>query len=372
MFLAFREMRRAKVRFGLLIGAVTLLVFLILFQQTLQNGLITAYVGGVRHQSAPILVFDIDGRRNLQNSVISADLERMIAAVRGVGRSGRIGKRTFGTLVNSQTQATALIGYEHEGLGSPTTLTSGRLPNQPGEGVASEADAGDGYKIGDSLFVEPGDYEITIVGQARDVSLSALPTVFTTYETFEKAVVAVDLKADPHPSVIGVEPAAGVSAAELVARINAASDHLDALTRSDAEANAPGVAAVRSSFLLVLGLYGLVVPLVMALFFLILTFQKANSLTLLRAIGAPAGRLVSSLMVQVLIVLGSGIGLGTLLYTPTSSQRLGRIPLRFETAAVVSWATALVVLGVLSALFAVKRVLRIDPLAATAGTGLGA
>ena len=34
-------------------------------------------------------------------------------------------------------------------------------------------------------------------------------------------------------------------------------------------------------------LYGLVVPLVTGLFFLIITVQKAGSLTLLRAIGAP-------------------------------------------------------------------------------------
>ena len=53
MFLAFKEMRRAKVRFGLLMGAVGLLVFLILFQQSLQNGLLTAFVGAIRNQSAP-------------------------------------------------------------------------------------------------------------------------------------------------------------------------------------------------------------------------------------------------------------------------------------------------------------------------------
>ena len=39
MFLALKEMRRAKVRFGLLIVAIGLLVFLILFQQSLQSGL---------------------------------------------------------------------------------------------------------------------------------------------------------------------------------------------------------------------------------------------------------------------------------------------------------------------------------------------
>ena len=41
-------------------------------------------------------------------------------------------------------------------------------------------------------------------------------------------------------------------------------------------------------------LFGLVVPLVSGLFFLIITLQKARTLTLLRAIGVPAGSLVRS------------------------------------------------------------------------------
>ena len=47
------------------------------------------------------------------------------------------------------------------------------------------------------------------------------------------------------------------------------------------------------------------------LFFLIVTFQKSGALTLLRAIGAPAGRLVSSLLFQVVLILGLGLAFGT-------------------------------------------------------------
>ncbi len=78
MFLALKEMRRAKARFGLLIAAVGLLVFLVLFQQSLQNGLLTAFVGGIRNQSAPVLVYSVDGRRNLQGGVIIPELEAQI------------------------------------------------------------------------------------------------------------------------------------------------------------------------------------------------------------------------------------------------------------------------------------------------------
>ena len=86
MFLALREMRRTKARFGLVVAAVALLVFLIFIQLTLQNGLLTAFVGAIRNQSAPVLVYSVDGRRNLQGSVITPPLEAAITAVPEVGR----------------------------------------------------------------------------------------------------------------------------------------------------------------------------------------------------------------------------------------------------------------------------------------------
>ena len=89
------------------------------------------------------------------------------------------------------------------------------------------------------------------------------------------------------------------------------------------------------------------------------------------AIGAPAGRLVRSLIVQVVLILGAGLALGIALYTPLSQQRIGGLPLRFETNAVIFWVVVLLVLGVLSSLLAARRVLRIDPIEATTGAGVG-
>ncbi len=371
MFLALREMRRAKVRFGLVMAAIGLLVFLILFQQTLQNGLLTAFVGAIRNQSAPVLVYSVDGRRNLQGSVITPPVESAITSADGIGRSGRIGQGTFTAEVGGEQSDVVLLGYEAEGLGSPTTLTAGRLPETDGEAVANEADAELGLAIGDTVALEPGGLELTVVGQAEDVNLQATPTLFTTYDTFVAAVRSVNPDArDPLPNAIAVEPAAGTSAAQVSASINAADPDADALPRDQAADETPGVAQVRQSFQVIFLLYALVVPLLTGLFFLIITFQKAGALTLLHAVGAPSRRLVAALLVQVVIVMVAGIAVGVAIYAPLSVQRVGAIPLRFQTAAVIGWSVLLLVLGVLSSLFSARRVLRIDPVEATTGAGV--
>ncbi len=113
-----------------------------------------------------------------------------------------------------------------------------------------------------------------------------------------------------------------------------------------------------------------VVPLVTGLFFLIVTLQKAGALTLLRAVGARAGLLARALLVQVLAITCVGIAAGVALFLPLSGMRVGGLELRFDTGAVSLWSALFVVLGLGSALVSLRRVLRIDPIEATAGPGV--
>jgi putative ABC transport system permease protein len=372
-FLALKEMKRAKVRFGLLAGAVALLVFLVLFLTTIQNGLITAFVGAIRNNSAPVIVYSVDGQRFLQGGVIVPPLEEQIRAVDGIERSGRIAQGTFTVETSEGNEDAAIIGYEVEGLGSPAELTAGRFPQAPEEAVANESDASIGFDIGDTVTLVPGGLEITIVGHASEVQLSVQPTLFVDYQTYLDAVAARNPDAGtPLPNAIAAEPVDGVTPAELVRRINAVSDEVDALTRADAAAEAPGVAQVQLSFNIIFLLLALVVPFVTGLFFLILTFQKAPALTLLRAIGAPAKKLTRALYVQVGIVVVAGILIGTSLYAAlVSGGGSGGIALSYQAGAVQFWSVLLAVFSLASAWFSARRVLQIDPVSATTGAGVG-
>jgi len=369
VFLALREIRRAKARFGLLMAAVALLMFLILTQQALQSGLITAFVGAIERQSAPVLVYSVDGQRTLQGSVITPPLERAVAGVPGVAGTGRIGQGTFTVSVNGGDRSdAALIGYEKTGLGSPDGLSDGRMPRAAGEAVGSAGD----FTLGDRVEVAggAGGPRLRVVGLAADAQIQVTPTLFVSWSDYVAARRATNPDAGTVlPSVIGVRPASGVSAEALTSRIDRASPQADALTREQAASTTPGVAEVRRSFDLIFLLFALVVPLVTGLFFLIITLQKARALTLLRAIGAPGGVLVRSLLVQVVIIIGGGVAVGTALFAPLSQTGVGSLTLRFDPRAVVQWGVLLLVLGLLSAVAAARRVLAIDPVEATTGGG---
>ena len=369
MFLALREMSRAKARFGLLVVALGMLAFLILFQQSIQSGLLTSFVGAIRNQTAPVLVYSVDGQRVIQGSIITPELEALVADAPGVGDVGRIGQSTFSvTDADGELTDVSVLGYEVKELGAPRALAEGRYPEAAGEAIGSDNDAGAGFGLGDTVTVQPNGFELTIVGLAADVQLNAGPTLFVAYDDYVAVVKSVNPDAgEPLPNVLGVAPADGTTTDQLTLGINDASTDLDALTKDEAADLTPGVAQVRQSFQVIFLLYGLVIPCVTGLFFLIITFQKSDALTLLRAIGAPARRLVAALVLQATIIVVAGYAVGLALYAPLSQRRIATVQLRFETSAVIAWAVILLVLGVGSSLFAARRVLRIDPIEATTG-----
>lgn len=371
MFLALKEMRRALVRFGLLVAAIGLLVFLILFQQALSDALITSFVGGVRNQSAPVLVYSVDAQRTLQGSVMPPPLEEQVRAVEGVGEAARVGQGTFtATLADGDGEQidVAVLGTDDNSVFRPTELVEGRHVEAEGEGVASSLD----FSVGDVVEVIPSrgadPVQIEVVGLARDIQLSVTASIFTDSATYEAASKAVNPDAgEILPNALAVVPAGGSSVEALVAAVNEQVPDAEALTRDDAADKSPGVAQVRQSFQVIFALYALVAPLVTGLFFLIVTLQKAGSLTLLRAVGATSGSLAKTILVQVVVVIAGGLLVGAALYYPVSRLEVGSLALRFDFRTLAMWSVLLLVLGVISAGASLRRVLQIDPVEATAG-----
>ncbi len=379
MLLALTEIIRAKLRFALLSGAVGLLVFLIIFQQGLLGGLITSFVGAVENQDAPVLVFNAQARRNVEGSFLFDDQVDAVAAVDGVADTGRIGENTFTVLVEpdgteSVDEDAVLFGYELGGLGEPLTLSDGRLPAGPGEAVASAADADKGFDLGDTVRIvgEQGP-EIVVVGRGDNLQWSVAPTLFVSYDTYEAAQRAVNPDADVVlTSLVAVSPADGVGLDTLTDRIDAEVDGVEALTRREAADLNPGVQGVSQSFDIILSLTFVVVTLVVAFFFLILTVQKAKPLTLLRAIGAPTAYLVRSLVLQILLVMATGIAIGVgLALLVAAATPTGDVPVELDGATIGQTIVVLFALSLLAGFVSIRRVLRIDPIRATVDSGRG-
>lgn len=374
MFLAWAEIRRARLRFALLIGAVGLLVFLVLFVEAIAGNLTGKFTGALDRQSADVLVYGADARNNLEGSRVSDAQVPRVRRVAGVAGAAPLGEGTFSVEAGGATRDAVLFGHRPGGPGEPAALAVGRAVAHRGEAVASSGSAGEGFALGDVVRVLPDGERLRIVGLVDDANYAVLPVLFVPYSTYVAArrTVNPDARMVP-PSAVAVWVANGMRPGDVARRIDADVPGVQALTRTQAVERSPGVRAVRQSLSVVSLLFFLVVPVVIGLFLLIVTVQKTASLTLLRALGVPASALVRAVLVQVAIVLGGGVAVAlVLLYAAggllESAGAATGVALPVGTAAGI--VGALIGLSALALVPTVRRLRRIDPHAAVAGAGI--
>ena len=375
MRLALAEIRRAKLRFGLLIGAVALLVFLILFQQTLAAGLLGSFTGGLANQSADVLVFNADARGSVEASVVTPEQVEEVRAVPQVEQAEPLGESTFTVDVGDGVLTdTTIFGYVPEGPGGPTTLVEGRLPESDGEAVASDVDASKGYDIGDTVRVVPGDEQIRVVGLASDAQFNVQPTLYTTYATWERLSRSVNPDAPAVlPTLVAVHPAPGADLEATVAAIDGSVAGVEAVATQTAVDNLPGVESISQSFAVILLLAFIVVVLVTWVFFLILTVQKTQSLTLLRAVGASSRYLLANIALQVTIVTVAGVAIASFLLVLATRGGSGGLEVSASPRLILTTGAAILALALISSVASMRRVAKLDPFRATqrqAGGGL--
>jgi putative ABC transport system permease protein len=251
-------------------------------------------------------------------------------------------------------------------------MTRGRTVSADDEAVLSAADATAGLTAGATVRVRPGDRPLRIVGLAADANLGVIPTLYVPTSTF------IALMRDQRPgalssaarTAVAVRVATRADPAAVAGGLHRQIADVDVLTRTEAAAGYPGIAEVSHSFEIILALLGIVVAVVAGLCFMVVTVHKRPTLTLLRAVGVSARTLVACLLLQVGLVVGAGVVVGTVL----AATVVGRIDAGFsvavDAASAAGSAVAMVALALLAAGGAVRRVLRVDPAAVLREAGL--
>ena len=209
---------------------------------------------------------------------------------------------------------------------------------------------------------------VTIVGLAKDIQFNVQPTLFLSFSTYKDLVRTTNPDArGVLPNLVGVEPAPGVDASALAASITQQVGGVEALDLPTAVASLPGVSSIEQSFNIILGLAFGVVILLTGFFFLIITVQKTPSLTLLRAVGASGGFLLRNLVLQVIVVILAALAIAVpLTVIAVSASASETFTAKVDPRVLLVSSAAVLILGVAAAVGAMRRVVRIDPAAATA------
>ena len=342
MFVALRDLRRARGRFALIALVVVLVAVLVTFLSGLTAGLRHQNISAVQHLPGNSVVFSDTGTAPSfdESSLTAAQLAAWRSAQPdsvGVGISrARIAPST----APDSPVPVALIGTDRD---SPT----------PGS-VELSSSVAETLHASEGTSVELGGRPLTVARIVGDDWYAHSPVVYLSLG---------DWQLSPHAGAATVVTFTASNGADTsVARatqttVMSSDDALSALASYKAE---------NSSLTLMTIMLFVISALVIGAFFTVWTVQRIPDIAVLKALGASTGSLVRDALGQAAMVLVVGAAIGTAI-TALVGGFLGGIPFVLTTSTTLLPAAAIIALGLIGAALALRFLVTTDPLTALGG-----
>lgn len=360
MRLALRELRRRPGRFTVAGGALAFLSVLLLFLGGLLDGLYLGGTGVLRAQEADLLTYSDDARLSLLRSRVDAPLPDEVAAVDGVESVRGLGVALVAATVPGEDELAdvSVVGYEGGAAG---------VPDPPAEGFVGYADRrleAFGVEEGDRLGLGPDGIEVEVIGWVEDTSFllqgglwvspatwravlaSARPDAVLPDGTFQGLAVEVEPGADPSAVASAIDDATGSTLT---------------VTRDEAVLALPGIKEQNATLSAIINTTFLVVGIVVALFFALVTLERSALYAVLKAVGASSRQLLAGVVVQAVVVAVVALAVGGLLTFLLSLAVPPAVPVQFEPSRATQVVLGVLVASVAGSAVSLRRVIKVDP-----------
>lgn len=347
MFLAWNEIRRNKLKFGLIIGVLTMISYLLFLLSGLANGLINMNKEGIDKWQADAIVLNKDANQTVQQSVFNKkDIENKYKKQATLKQTGEI-------VSNGHQKDNVLVfGVEKSSLLVPS-LIEGHKATKDNEVLADETLKNKGFKIGDTLSLSQSDEKLHIVGFAESAKYNASPVIFTNDATIAKI----------NPRLTG-DKINAVVVRDTNWKDKKLNQELEAVSINDFIENLPGYKPQNLTLNFMISFLFVISATVIGIFLYVMTLQKTSLFGILKAQGFTNGYLANVVISQTLILALFGTAFGLLLTGVTGAFLPDAVPVKFDVLTLLVFAIVLMIVSVLGSLFSILTIRKIDPLKA--------
>ncbi|EOD4669913.1 ABC transporter permease [Staphylococcus aureus] len=347
MFLAWNEIRRKKLKFGLIIGVLTMISYLLFLLSGLANGLINMNKEGIDKWQADAIVLNKDANQTVQQSVFNKkDIENKYKKQATLKQTGEI-------VSNGHQKDNVLVfGVEKSSFLVPS-LIEGHKATKDNEGLADETLKNKGFKIGDTLSLSQSDEKLHIVGFTESAKYNASPVIFTNDATIAKI----------NPRLTG-DKINAVVVRDTNWKDKKLNQELEAVSINDFIENLPGYKPQNLTLNFMISFLFVISATVIGIFLYVMTLQKTSLFGILKAQGFTNGYLANVVISQTLILALFGTAFGLLLTGVTGAFLPDAVPVKFDVLTLLVFAIVLMIVSVLGSLFSILTIRKIDPLKA--------
>ncbi|MEQ3444691.1 ABC transporter permease [Enterococcus cecorum] len=353
MFLAINEMKHSKLRYALVIGVVFLIAYLVFFLTGLAYGLAQENRTAVDKWQADRILLSDEANGKLNMSMLTMDdyesvkAEDKAALAQFPGIVYQKGKK-------DQQINVSFFGIEADEFLAPN-LVKGRMFKNPGEVVVNDSLAKeDGLQVGDQLKVAGSKQTLKIVGFTDQAMYNVAPVVYMSLADFQEIRFNQALPKE----------AQKINAIVLREKPKQVANHLEEIKISDFIDDLPGYRAQNLTFAFMIGFLIVIAAIVIGIFIYILTMQKQAIFGVMKAQGISNLFIARSVFVQTAILAFVGIVLGLALTYLSSLVLPAAVPFAIFWGLYLAVSVGMWVIAILSAVFSVSTVVKIDPLQA--------
>ncbi|HGZ4094799.1 TPA: ABC transporter permease [Staphylococcus aureus] len=347
MFLAWNEIRRNKLKFGLIIGVLTMISYLLFLLSGLANGLINMNKEGIDKWQADAIVLNKDANQTVQQSVFNKkDIENKYkkqATLKQIGEIVSNGHQKDNVLVFGVEKSSFLV----------PSLIEGHKATKDNEVLADETLKNKGFKIGDTLSLSQSDEKLHIVGFTESAKYNASSVIFTNDATIAKI----------NPRLTG-DKINAVVVRDTNWKDKKLNQELEAVSINDFIENLPGYKPQNLTLNFMISFLFVISATVIGIFLYVMTLQKTSLFGILKAQGFTNGYLANVVISQTVILALFGTAFGLLLTGVTGAFLPDAVPVKFDVLTLLVFAIVLMIVSVLGSLFSILTIRKIDPLKA--------
>ncbi|HFE4269423.1 TPA: ABC transporter permease [Staphylococcus aureus] len=347
MFLAWNEIRRNKLKFGLIIGVLTMISYLLFLLSGLANGLINMNKEGIDKWQADAIVLNKDANQTVQQSVFNKkDIENKYKKQATLKQTGEI-------VSNGHQKDNVLVfGVEKSSFLVPS-LIEGHKATKDNEVLADETLKNKGFKIGDTLSLSQSDEKLHIVGFTESAKYNASSVIFTNDATIAKI----------NPRLTG-DKINAVVVRDTNWKDKKLNQELEAVSINDFIENLPGYKPQNLTLNFMISFLFVISATVIGIFLYVMTLQKTSLFGILKAQGFTNGYLANVVISQTVILALFGTAFGLLLTGVTGAFLPDAVPVKFDVLTLLVFAIVLMIVSVLGSLFSILTIRKIDSLKA--------
>ncbi len=346
MFLALKEIKYEKFRYGMITFMIFLISYLIFMLSSLAVGLASENTQAIKSWDAQSVVLNENANVSLSQSLLTKeDLKDKTLSKNDayVGLVPVVVKDKSKPTISSQFIGLDPDQYIYQDL----SLRAGRKAKANDEVAVDSSFWDRGYRLGDKITLNGGKTKYRIVGFVNNAKINIAPIVYGTLPAWKSLRPLA-------PNVV----ASGIMSKD---KLDFNSNDMKTYGINAFIKKLPGYNAQNMTFELMIGFLFVISLIVIAVFLYILTMQKMPNYAVLRAQGIPTKTLIGATVSQSLILTIAGSLIALVVMLLTVQVMPSTVPIEFAPWIMAAGMGGMIIMGVIGGLIPIRSILKVDP-----------